>query len=687
MSRNKPISDDLIAQELEEMFGIPDGMISEDDLEESDSEQGAEEDLVRVLTGDDVLLSSTAISSPSSSTCQSPSLPRLQSASRSTPAVPHQSPSASRLQSASRSAPLPPQQQSPSVARLQSDAAPIASPYPPDRIDGVSELSDFSSSDSDSDIDETDWKKQEWTQNPDLSYFDTPHIQSSKQLPNRTKPLTYFGLFFSDDVLQMIVDQTNLYASQVGNRNWTPTTVEEIKAFLGVLIQMGIHVLPSIEDYWSSDPVLQVPEIAETMTLKRFQHIMKHLHLNDNSQMPARDSDDYDKLYKIRPLLEKLNEKCQESAITTNSQSIDECMIKFKGRSSLKQYMPMKPVKRGYKVWVRADSSTGYVYMFRIYTGKTDTTETGLGSNVIKSLCEPLIRANYRGHFAFDNFFSSTDLLQYLFDHEIYSTATVRSDRQDLPLLVKKPKLTGDKEADSKTAEASKRQNARVKKMKRGKWKWRVKRNVAFAVWRDTKQVTVLSTAFHPKQRRTCSRTQKDGTKKAYNCPQMIPEYTKRMGGVDRFDQKRTPYAVGRKSKKWWKRIFYFLIDLAITNAYILYKSNSRVHNVMTQKYFRIALSKELINNLSFRKRSFHSMPKYNIKKSKQSNERQKTVHSVPDGLRTEQLGEHWPVEIETYKRCRLCSTKTNNKRSKIICERCEVPLCISPCFRQFHFD
>ncbi|KAF9405658.1 hypothetical protein HW555_013706, partial [Spodoptera exigua] len=40
----------LKGQELEEMFGIPDGMISEDDLEESDSEQGTQEELVRVLT-------------------------------------------------------------------------------------------------------------------------------------------------------------------------------------------------------------------------------------------------------------------------------------------------------------------------------------------------------------------------------------------------------------------------------------------------------------------------------------------------------------------------------------------------------------------------------------------------------------------------------------------------------------
>ena len=33
--------------------------------------------------------------------------------------------------------------------------------------------------------------------------------------------------------------------------------------------------------------------------------------------------------------------------------AIDEAMVKYKGRSSLKQYLPMKPIKRGFKVWVR----------------------------------------------------------------------------------------------------------------------------------------------------------------------------------------------------------------------------------------------------------------------------------------------------------------------------------------------
>lgn len=190
-----------------------------------------------------------------------------------------------------------------------------------------------------------------------------------------------------------------------------------------------------------------------------------------------------------------------------------------------------------------------------------------------------------------------------------------------------------------------------------------------------------------PKRKMTCTRTQKDGSKKLISCAVLIPEYTKRMGGVDRFGQQRGQYNVGRRSRKWWKRIFYFLLDVAITNAYILHKTNSRVHNVMTQKEFRISLSRELVDNTTFRKRSFKSMPNYVSKKKKveESVERQKKIFGVPEEVRFERVNEHWPEETDGYKRCRYCSTKVHNKRSKIICDRCQVALCVTPCFKLFH--
>ncbi|CAG5035758.1 unnamed protein product [Parnassius apollo] len=101
-----------------------------------------------------------------------------------------------------------------------------------------------------------------------------------------------------------------------------------------------------------------------------------------------------------------LNNACQREAKQTTSQSIDEAMIRFKGVSSLKQYMPAKPIEREFKVWVHADSSTGYVYEFQIYTGKNknNTPELGLGDNVVKSLTKTLIDEKVQAHVAFDNF-------------------------------------------------------------------------------------------------------------------------------------------------------------------------------------------------------------------------------------------------------------------------------------------
>ena len=59
-------------------------------------------------------------------------------------------------------------------------------------------------------------------------------------------------------------------------------------------------------------------------------------------------------------------------------------MVKFKGRSTLKQYQPLKSIKRGFKVWCRADSTSGYIDNFVVYTGKSDEGRTtSLGYKVV----------------------------------------------------------------------------------------------------------------------------------------------------------------------------------------------------------------------------------------------------------------------------------------------------------------
>ena len=80
-------------------------------------------------------------------------------------------------------------------------------------------------------------------------------------------------------------------------------TLEELKAFLGLTIATSIYSLPSLGDYWKDEWVLGLPEFAEVMKRNRFLDINRHLHLNDNSKKPARDSPDADRLFTLRPFL------------------------------------------------------------------------------------------------------------------------------------------------------------------------------------------------------------------------------------------------------------------------------------------------------------------------------------------------------------------------------------------------
>ena len=66
--------------------------------------------------------------------------------------------------------------------------------------------------------------------------------------------------------------------------------------------------------------------------------------------MPAPGSDDFDQLYKIRPFLEDLKTNFKLQYDPHREQAVDEALVKFKGRTSLKQYMPMNPIKRGIKL-------------------------------------------------------------------------------------------------------------------------------------------------------------------------------------------------------------------------------------------------------------------------------------------------------------------------------------------------
>ena len=87
--------------------------------------------------------------------------------------------------------------------------------------------------------------------------------------------------------------------------------------------------------------------------------------------------------------------------------------------------MPAKPIKHGIKVWCRADAHNGYMCEVQVYTGKSDSAESGLGKRVVLDLARRLERKKY--HLYFDNF-PFVSLLDTLLGKGVYACGTARQN-------------------------------------------------------------------------------------------------------------------------------------------------------------------------------------------------------------------------------------------------------------------
>ena len=97
------------------------------------------------------------------------------------------------------------------------------------------------------------------------------------------------------------------------------------------------------------------------MAKGRFEEISCYLHFSDSSREPAHADANYDRLFKVRSVLDYFRNKCKNNFKSTKNICVDEGMVGFRGRLTFRQYMPAKPTKYGIKVWMAADSSNGYI--------------------------------------------------------------------------------------------------------------------------------------------------------------------------------------------------------------------------------------------------------------------------------------------------------------------------------------
>ena len=476
----------------------------------------------------------------------------------------------------------------------------------------------------------------------------TQPIGATHNLDYQTaKELDYFSLLFSEEMLAHMVTQTNLYAVQLAPWTDFSTNKEELRAYIGINMLMGIVVEPELSLYWSGNKYFGIQGVKDVMTRERFKTLNSHFHVNDNTTAVPRGEIGYNPLDKIQPLLTSVRQQNLEQYNPGQNLAIYEAMVGFKDRTFMKQHPPGKPTKWGFKIWTLADSATGYVCDMDVYSGKRNApSENGIGYDVVMGLAQPFL--NRYHHIYFDNFFSSLKLATDLLDAKTYSCATIKANRVGLPDVVKKPG-----------------------KMTRGASIKRKCGNMVATVWHDKRNVRMLSTNSPATdgvvQRRV------GGSIQDMPCPNVIINYNRHMGGVDLSDQNRSYYDVGRQAKTYWKKLVWYLINLCIVNSYVVYQQTMISAQQTPKKHlaYRQCLIEQLIGGYTSRRRSGR-------------------CYGYPS-VELSQFPGHDLVKAAKRLSCKNCTQlKRKTAAGRYIqtsfqCRTCHVHLCQDGCLIEFH--
>lgn len=459
--------------------------------------------------------------------------------------------------------------------------------------------------------------------------------------PRNSAPLQYFHLFFTNIFLTMIVRETNKYAHKVlqqkrdsGNLKrfsrigkWVDLTVNELKRYFSIIINMGLNPKKNMKKYWSAKFSQTMPFFSQAMSCNRFQNINSNLHLTSKMPLP-RDHAQYDPWNKIRPVLDHFNAIFKKHFSPKQNVCIDESLIGMKNRCPFIMYLPNKKHKQyGIKKFEVCDSESAYVIHIELYTGKNDSIGMHLGADVPfteRVIMEIMSKSNLlnKSHHLFtDNYYTKIPLAENLLKKKTYITGTINKKSKYLSKSVLSAKL-GERESVY---------------FRRGDILL-----VGFRQKVSRKIVYVISTAAHAEDKIIRSKKGLEGMK-----PVLIHKYNQFMGGVDVSDKVVYHNSCNRQTTKYWKKIFWNLTDIALFNLYVLYKNNT------DKPLQRAEFLEEIVESL------FLST---------------KVEQPVP-GPAGDNRGGHKMTKLDgkLERRCVICSAAGKKARSRFWCPACNV--------------
>ena len=455
-------------------------------------------------------------------------------------------------------------------------------------------------------------------------------------------PTSFFELFFDEEVVELIITQSNLYAAQNGKS--TRIDAEELKLLLAIIIVSGYIPLPRRRMYWEDREDSKNAAVASTMTRNRFDELLSIIHFSNNETL-----DKNDKMAKIRPLLSMLNERFLSFWPESQNISIDESMVPYYGRHSAKQFIRGKPIRYGFKMWC-LNTPDGYLIQTEPYQGKGTVKinpEVGMGGSVVLDLLSELPPLNY--NVFFDNLFTSLPLLEILRSMGMNGTGTLRANR-----LQKCPVASTDE----------------VKKKERGYIDYRrdLQGGCVVVRWNDNNVVTAVSTAFGVEPTHKVKRYSSEKKQHVQVTMPDVIKYNANMGGTDRMDQNLANYRPTIRVKKWWWALFVFCVGTSTHNAWQLYRKSDGAKK-SPKDFLEFLRSIAMTYIMKFRNRP----ASLQAGRPKSSNERW-PVEVRFDGVN------HFLIKSDKQRKCAMCKKNARNMCSK--CTNCPLH---KNCFVPFH--
>lgn len=473
-------------------------------------------------------------------------------------------------------------------------------------------------------------------------------------LSSSSSELDIFEYYIDTELIDKIVESTNSYY-QYFIRNvdlrqhsrlqtWRDVTTSEMYMFLAITMLMTQNSRHTIEEHWSTEPLLKSDIFSTLMPRNRYCTILGMLHFSQSG--PRREGDSI--LKKISDVVNHARQKYQESFIPYEKICIDESIVPFKGRLSIKQYLPKKRNRFGIKLFVLCDVRTGIILDFIIYCGlQTEITrfaDLGVSGSVVATLIERFYGTNRKLYI--DNWYSSPKLSFFLKHHDIHTCGTVNKHRSGMP---------------------------KFRKLKKGEKEAKYSDPMMALKWCDKKNIHMLTT-IHKDEMGPSDKIDRS-TGLPIMKPECVIDYTKNMGTVDTADMMISNVQCLRKTIKWYKKLFFHLIDMHLLNSFFMYKllNANLPERKLRLKIFQLSVIRQIIQ-----------------KYGGQSASERTIVRSAPDHPTRKLPGNaaaHMPNYIPNGKklRCKFCSSRGVRKITRFMCNVCKVALCVAPCSQLYH--